>query len=707
MPGTTVPGTFVRRSSTFRSGLGRTLRVGVVAGSTALALFLSCCLAAAGAPKQPSTWPTFGASTARLGQTAAPAPVANVARRFVLPLSGRITAQVLTAGGVFIAASTGGDVVAFDRNGYVLWHDQVGQLAYSCPQLNGYGVVGTGVIDQSSGTFYVADAFGRLHALALATGAERLGWPVRVFTDVDAELNWGALTLAKGSVYVPTAAYCDAAGTPGGVYRVNLATRAVSHWLAVPLDQGGGGGPWGWGGLAFDPASGSLFAGSSGAFSGGQNAGSSYTETAGYGDRLIEFGPDLQVRTSSHPAGLPDRQDLDFVGSPLLVPGTSCGPLVVAATKNDTVYGWSEGDLAQGWRWKVAIEPYAIGNPFVAQLAWSAATSSIYAATGTELVRIEIGAGCKASVVWRRKLGTHTENGSPTVAGNTVWFADNGKQTLDAYDATSGRRLFAAPLGGTTLAAPTIAAGRVIVGTFNGIVEGFSTASESPPGSAAGRATATSWADAEHGWQGRATGVYATNDGGSHWKRILSQPALAVLRVSAASGVVATGFAPGVCMCATRQLWTTDAGRTWHDTRTLSGDFVGSDGRVFFWQKGSLRLLAQLPARATAARLGARTVASVADGTIVSAIRFQGGLAALVSNRVDGAGWDNAPRVILVQGSGSRTVTLPSRPGDPLVQTIKSSGKRLVVTAVDYVQQPSRTITWTSTDGGASWAAGG
>ena len=332
--------------------------------------------------KQPSTWATFGASTARLGQAAASAPVSNVARRFVLPLSGRFTAQVLSAEGVFVAASTGGDVVAFDRNGFVLWRDQIGQLAHSCPQLDGYGVVGTGVIDQTSGTFYVADAFGRLHALALATGAERPGWPVRVFTDVDSELNWGALTLARGSVYVPTAAYCDTAGTPGGIYRVNLATRAVSHWLAVPLDQGGGGGPWGWGGLAFDSASGGLFAGSSGAFAGGSNTGASYTETAGYGDRLIDFGPDLQVRASSHPAGLPDRQDLDFVGSPLLVPGTSCGPLVVAATKNDAVYGWSEGDLAQGWVWKVAIEPYAIGNPFVSQLAWSSATSSVYAVTG-------------------------------------------------------------------------------------------------------------------------------------------------------------------------------------------------------------------------------------------------------------------------------------------------------------------------------------
>ena len=154
--------------------------------------------------------------------------------------------------------------------------------------------------------------------------------------------------------------------------------------------------------------------------------------------------------------------DLDFVGSPLLVPGTSCGPMIVAATKNDTVYGWRRDAVAAGWAWKVAVEPYAVADPFVSQLAWSTATSSVYAVTGTELVRIKIGANCSASVVWRRPLGTHTENGSPTVAGNVVWFANNGTQKLVGYNATTGARVFSAPLGGTTLEAPAIVGGRLL-----------------------------------------------------------------------------------------------------------------------------------------------------------------------------------------------------------------------------------------------------
>ena len=453
--------------------------VGAVA---VLTLFLLCCLSSSGAVGAAApAWTTFGAGPARLGEAPAPASSSRVGRRFVLPLPGRITAQVLAADGVFVAATTNGDVVGLDRNGFVLWHDRLGQLANSCPQLNGYGVVSTGVIDPSSLTVYVMDGFGRLHALALGTGVERSGWPVRVFGDFDRELDWGALTLAAGSVYVPTAAYCDQPGTPGGIYRVDLASRGVTRWLAVPLDRGGGGGPWGWGGLAYDPAANSLFAGSSGAFSGGSNTGSAFTETAGFGERLIEFSTGLQIQSSSHPAGLPDRMDLDFVGSPLLVPGTSCGPMIVAATKNDTVYGWRRDAVAAGWAWKVAVEPYAVADPFVSQLAWSTATSSVYAVTGTELVRIKIGANCSASIVWRKPLGTHTENGSPTVAGNVVWFANNGTQKLVGYNATTGARVFSAPLGGTTLEAPAIVGGRLLIGTFTGLVEGFTTAREATP----------------------------------------------------------------------------------------------------------------------------------------------------------------------------------------------------------------------------------
>jgi hypothetical protein len=398
--------------------------------------------------------------------------------------------------------------------------------------------------------------------------------------------------------------------------------------------------------------------------------------------------------------------DLDFVGSPLIVRGTSCGPIIVAATKNDTVYGWRRDGVAAGWAWRVVVEPYAVNNPFVSQLAWSTATSSVYAVTGTELVRIRIGASCTASVVWRKPLGTHTENGSPSVAGNVVWFANNGSQKLVGYNATTGARVFSAPLGGTTLQAPTIVGGRLLVGTFTGLVEGFATAPELPPAVAAASGhTPTSWADAKHAWQGRPSGVYATDNAGKSWQRIYPQPALAILRFSAALGFISTGSTPGTCMCSTRQLWTGDGGRTWHGTKTLSGNFVDGRGRVYFWEGGTLRTLA-LPGQASGGRLAARTVESVRNGTIVAAAATRAGAVALISARVAGQGWDTAPRVIVATGSTARVVTLPTQPGQPLAQTIAASGSRLTVTAFDFTEQPTRKLTWMSTDGGSTWSAG-
>jgi hypothetical protein len=605
---------------------------------------------------------------------------------------------------VFFVTSNAGDVVAFDRNGSIRWRRNVGQLAHSCQQLDGYGIVGTGVIDPAAHTLYVADAFGRLHAFAVSSGAERPGWPIRLYPTFTQQLDWGALTLAGGFVYVPTAAYCDTPLTSGGVHAVELATGKVTSWRVVPKASGGGGGPWGWGGLAFDPEAQSLFAATSGAFSGGENRGSAFTETEGLGDRLVQLSPALAVQASSHPPELPDNQDLDFVGSPLLVETPACGKLVVAATKNDTVYGWRQDAIDAGPIWTVPIESYAIANPYVGQLAWSPSTASVYAVTGTQFVRIAIDVSCSASIVWRRPLGTHSENGSPTVAGNTVWFADNGKRALVGYDARTGAEVFQAALAGISVQAPTVVRGRVVIGTFDGIVDGFTTPSANADAPPTPGPRSSSWADARHGWQSRDDGVYATTDGGRSWHRIYPHPALAVGVTGPGAGVISTGYAPGPCMCTTRQLWTTNDGTTWHDTPTLTGLFQVAAGRVFFWKNGVLRVLAPF-ARPATRRLGATTLATAADGTIVGAARTLHGLVALVSGRSAGQGWDNAPRVIVAGPTAATTVSLPRQPGHPLAQTIEAAGDTVTVTATDYTVQPATTTSWTSHDGGTTWTA--
>ena len=84
-----------------------------------------------------------------------------------------------------------------------------------------------------------------------------------MFRDFRRELVWGALAFVDGSVYVPTAAYCDSASR-GGIVRVEVDSRRVTRWTAVPTAPGGGGGPWGWGGVVFDAENDTLLAATSG-----------------------------------------------------------------------------------------------------------------------------------------------------------------------------------------------------------------------------------------------------------------------------------------------------------------------------------------------------------------------------------------------------------------------------------------------------------
>jgi hypothetical protein len=655
--------------------------------------------AGAGAQQPSSSWLGYGNGPERDGDAAA--ETAAPTRLFVLPVDGRIIGQILADDGTFYAATTSGEVIAFTADGYVRWRAAVGALAQSCAQLDGYGILGTGVIDGSSGTLYVADAFGRLHALDVDTGAERDGWPVRVFSDFRREVVWGALTLADEAVYVPTASYCDSPSR-GGVYRVDLASRQVSPWISVPSSLGGGGGVWGWGGTAYDPGSDALFAVTANALSGGTNTGSDFSESAGYGEHLVELSPDLSVESADHPPDLTSPLDLDFTGSPVVVARSGCGKLLVGADKDDIVYAWREDDIGAGPLWELPLEAFDQADPMLSQLAWSGALDSIYVVTGTQLVRISVADDCSEKVEWQRPLGTHTENGSPTIAGATVWFAVNGDPQLLGYDARTGDRVFDAPLGGTTLEAPTVVDGRLVVGTFNGIVEGF--AFGDPPLSAKAPASLPSWAGARDGFQRRVNGVYATENGGHSWHQVYAGPTLVAVRLTKRTGLISVGLDPGRCMCASRQLWTNDAGKTWHETETIGPNFTaGGGGDVYFWSGGTLRRLGSFPRMTASVHLTSHLVTSFTDGTIVDVEPTPTGVAALVSSRVHGQGWDTSPRVVVMTDGVAQTAQLPTVRGRVLATSVHVSWPTLTVTGTDFVADPARQVTWISSDGGLTW----
>jgi PQQ-like domain len=673
--------------------------------SAALAVFVLLPGARAAGP--PPGWATYGGEPGRSNATTASVPADSIRPAFVLPLRGRVTSQVVAARDVprrglttLYVATSAGRVYAFSENGYVRWQADLGQYANACAQLDGYGVTGTPVIDQAARILYIVDGVGRLHALDLATGGERDGWPVTLYPDTANELVWGALTLAAGHVYAATGSYCDAGPFIGKVISVDTATRSVASWETVPAERGGGGGVWGWGGSAFSSALDALFVVTGNAFEGGLNTGLDFTESAGFGESVVSLSPSLEVIGASHPLSVQEPLDLDFVGSPVVAEPAGCGRLVFGMDKNAQLFGWQADDLARGPLWTVDLESFDPDNPVLSQLAYDPARRALYAVTGTQAVRIDIRSDCSAAVRWHLPLQTDSLNGSPTVAGGTVWLSTSGGPGLVGLEAGTGRLVATLPLPGLTVTAPTVLDGRLFIGTFTGQLVAFDSpaAPAVPIGPSSPQVPGhSSWLDPRHGWVSRENGVWATDDGGTHWRRISARPAAEVVRTSARAGVIRVTAVAAGCTCA-NDYWTVDGGAHWVATRAIQGELIGR-GSSLYWIGGGGTQIERVSPWPPARRLVSEPVATADSGTIVDTALAPGGIDALVRDPIAGT-----LSLLLVGGDATDSIALPPAPGDLIGQSLSVSGTSMTVDATVFAGGTTERYRWSSTGDRGTWS---
>ena len=660
-------------------------------------------------------WVSYGNDAARISFTDASLNPPSVRPAWFTPISGRVSSQALVAQDVPAAgqktvyvATTRGIVYALAENGYVRWRVDLGQLERVCQQIDGYGVTGTPAIDLGTHALYVADAFGRVHALDLATGAEHAGWPVSVYSDFRRELVWGALTIVDGSIYLGTGSYCDRKMV-GKVIRVELATRNVSRWVAVPTRLGGGGSVWGWGGLAYSASRDSLYAVTGNAFEGGTNTGKRFREYAGYGEQIVELGPDLRVRGSNHPRDIRKKEDLDFVGSPVLFQRAACGQLAAALNKNGFLYVWRLGRLGAGPLVTLRLSKPTLAAPLLTQAAYSPRTGALYVSTPSRLVRVDLDRRCRGRVKWGRKVGSGLFNGSPTLAGDTVWLVENAFEgsALVGVRAGNGVVKYRAKLAGPAYVAPTVVGDRIYVPTYNGGLQSFGLASALQRRTGAadnGLAEYHSAADGSHRWLSREDGVYATDNGGVTWRPIYPRSASRVAQVSATSGMIAVGDRSSACGCRQVRYWTADGGATWARTRKAVGTgFAAANGTLWWWRGGTLYRAAAWPPGPGG--LKGVKAASV-KGAILDVAGLPGGVAALVTKRVGGLGYDRVPRVLLGNTSTLRQRTLPGVGGDVLLRSLEVKWPEIRVRGFDvtaFTRREEGSVEWLSADGGASW----
>jgi outer membrane protein assembly factor BamB len=663
--------------------------------AAAVAVLLVAGASAAG----PTSWTTYGGDAGRTGAapTALPPPLKP---EFVLPLRGRVTSQVLAARDVpspglttLYVATSAGVIYAVSERGYVRWRADLGQTVHECPQLDGYGVTGTPVIDPATQTMYAADALGRLHALALGSGVERAGWPVQLLDDPANSLVWGALTLARGRVYAATGSYCDGAPFVARVISLDVRSKEVSSWEVVPAELGGGGGIWGWGGSAWSTKLERLFVATGNAFEGGANTGDDFSEAAGYGESVVSLTPELKLAGASHPASIDKPLDLDFAGSPVVFDRPGCGELVVAHDKNAQLFGWRADDVDAGPLWTIDLEPFKPENPLLSQPAYDPARRAVFDVTGGHLVRVDIAADCSATPVWSRALGTESLNGSPTIAGGTLWYARSGNPGLVAVDTETGFRTGLLPLPGLAVAAPTVIDGRLFLGTYTGQLVAFaadSAAQVRPGPDAIDVPGHTSWLDDRHGWVSRETGVYSTDDGGAHWRRIFDRPAVTVVRTSERVGIIRVATVARGCVCA-YNLFTTDGGRHWKTTRAIAGNLLGRGGALY-WLPTEGAEIRQVTPWPPAGPIRSRTVIAVDAGRIVSAALVPGGIAGLVK----GPSGRTASIVVSRPGMQNQWQELPPPPGMLVAQTLRSSGDALIVEGTVFAAGQTERVRWSS-----------
>jgi hypothetical protein len=660
-------------------------------------------------------WLGYGNDAARSSFTDTELSPPSVRPAWFAPISGRVSSQALVAQDVpgpglktVYVATTRGLVYALTENGYVRWRVDLGQLERVCQQIDGYGVTGTPAIDLATHALYVADAFGRVHALDLATGAEHAGWPVTVYGDFRRELVWGAITIVHGSLYFGTGSYCDRKMV-GKVFRVDLATRAVSRWVAVPSRLGGGGSVWGWGGLAYSASRDSLYAVTGNALEGGTNHGKRFREYAGYGERIVELGPDLRVRGSNHPRDIRQKNDLDFVGSPVLFRHSVCGQLAAGLNKNGFLYVWRVERLAAGPLVTLRLSKPTLAAPLLTQAAYSPRSGALYISTPSRVVRVDVDRRCHGRVKWGRKVGSGLFNGSPTIAGDTVWLVENSFEgsALVGVRAGSGVIRFRAKLAGPAYVAPTVVGDRIYVPTYNGGVQSFGLASalrRQPGAFDNGLSEYRSSVDGAHRWVSREDGVYATDDGGASEGRIYARSAVRVAQVSATSGMIAVGDRSSRCGCRQVRLWTADGGATWTRTpKAIGSGFAGANGTLWWWRGGTLFRAAAWPPGPGGLK-GLR--AAAVKGAIIDIDALPGGVAVLVSRRVAGLGFDRVPTILLGAASALRQRRLPAVGGDVLLRSLEVSWPKLRAKGFDvtaFTRGEEGSVEWRSEDGGVTW----
>ena len=376
------------------------------------------------------------------------------------------------------------------------------------------GITSTPVIDPTSGTIYVSaktlegsTVYHRLHALDLATGAEKFGGPAIVQATAAGtgdgndgagnvpfnpltQFNRAALLLNRGVVYLGSAAHCDNGPYHGWLIGYGAQTLTLSNVFNT-TPNGSDGGIWQSGGGPACDASNNLYVVTG---NGTFDANISGTD---YGDSFLKISTTngLQLAdyfTPYNQQALADA-DLDLgSGGAVVLPdnvggGTTNQHLLVGAGKQGTIYLINRDNMQHynptNDSLIVQSLPGAIGGSFDTPAYFN--QELYYIGAGDAVKAFAIANGSISTTPISQGTGTFQFPGAtPSISANgtnnaIVWalqtegFNSGGPAVLHAYAATNLAwelyNSFSAvtqdiPGGPVKFAVPTVANGKVYVG---------------------------------------------------------------------------------------------------------------------------------------------------------------------------------------------------------------------------------------------------
>ncbi len=446
---------------------------------------------------------------------------------FSYAVDGQVYAQPLYLPGVVIpgkgihnvifVATEHDSVYAFDADNFLaapLWHVSFlnparGVTAASASDLGcgsiapEVGITGTPVIDQASGTLYVvamteeasSDGYAqRLHALDVATGAEKPGSPVKIQASVPGQGDgattvqfkpWlykerAGLLLLNGMVYTAWSSHCDAGNYHGWIIGYDAATlRQAAVFTDTPDWEAGS--FWQGGAAPAADSSGNIYVVSAnGTFD--ANAGGS-----DLGESVLKLSTSKGLVATDYftpyDADVLSEQDKDLGSSgALLLPdgvGSAAHPhLLVSGSKSGTVYLLDRDHLGHfqpgGNHQIVQSLDGAVGPLFGIPVYFN--NTVYFSAAHDQVKAFAVQNGVLSDVPTSASSATFAVLGSvPSISANgsqdgILWTVDPAAQ-LHAYEAGDlSHQLYRGSVDSSVkFSTPTIANGKVYVGTLSSL----------------------------------------------------------------------------------------------------------------------------------------------------------------------------------------------------------------------------------------------